>query len=265
MKFIFQDGFLPDEREKLIPILKEKGVDYSVIKTIYEADLTGGETVIVRGSIEFYKEFNNLFGEYVDIQQTTWSNYLWSKYIQHFIPNYVFNNVYTMWPWHSLSNPYLFSVFLRNHSDRIFIRPNDGEKSFTGTTLRAKWWDKELEAIKSLPGNKGLTDDTLVVMSSFKDISAEARCFMYRDTIIDSSFYTEETVDQTKLSVSSINDFISDLSLKWWPDDFWTLDIAFRGKVPYVLEINSAWSAGWYDCDYKLIVNKILESENESN
>ena len=64
MKFIFQDSFLPDEREKLIPILKEKGIPYSILKTIYEADLIGGETVVVRGSIEFYKSFHNLFGEY---------------------------------------------------------------------------------------------------------------------------------------------------------------------------------------------------------
>ena len=84
MKFIFQDSFLPDEREKLIPILKEKGIPYSILNTIYEADLIGGETVVVRGSIEFYKAFYNLFGEYVNIYEITWGNYLWSKYIQYF-------------------------------------------------------------------------------------------------------------------------------------------------------------------------------------
>lgn len=259
MKFIFQDKFLPEEREKLIPILKEKGIDYSIIKTIYEADLIGGESVVLRSSIEFFKEFSNLFGDFIDLYQTTWNNYAWSRYTQHLDFGYLLNKNYAIWPWHSLSNPCLFSTFFANYSDHIFIRPNDGEKTFTGTTLRAKWWDKELEAIKSLPGNEGLKEDTLVVMSNFKNIAAEARCVMYQNTMLDFSFYTE---DNRSSKLINVGDFISDLNLKWWPDNFWTLDIAFRGAVPYVLEINSAWSAGWYDCNYELIVNKILESEN---
>lgn len=263
MKFIFQDSFLPDEREKLIPILKENGIDYSIIKTTYESDLIGGETIVLRSSIEFFKEFSNLFGDFIDLHHTTWNNYLWSRYTQHFDPYYLLNKKYSIWPWHSLSNPYLISTFLKNYSERVFIRPNDGEKTFTGTTLRAKWWDKELEIIKSLPGNERLTDDTLVVMSDFKDITAEARCVMYQNTMLDFSFYTENTIDKSSLLINSF--VIDDLNLQWWPDDFWTLDIAFRGLVPFVLEINSAWSAGWYDCNYELIVNKILELENESN
>lgn len=262
MKFIFQDKFLPEEREKLIPILKEKGIDYSIIKTIYEADLIGSESVVLRSSIEFFKEFSNLFGDFIELYATTWDNYVWSRYTQYFDPYYLLNKRYSIWPWHSLLNPYLMSNFFYYYSDRVFIRPNDGEKTFTGTTLRAKWWDKELEAIKSLPGNEGIKDDTLVVMSEYKDITAEARCVMYQNTMLDFSFYTE---DNRPSKLMDINDFISDLNLKWWPDNFWTLDIAFRGVVPYILEINSAWSAGWYDCNYELVVNKILELENASS
>jgi len=244
--FILQDKVFGEETDRLIAALEDNGVEYhiGIPNSVY-----AGGYYFVRGSIEFYKEFDSSFGEYCDPESLCLGNYVFSKYSKHFGPR-LLNDDYVILPWWKL---YFSDSYLFPESESLFIRPNSGEKIFTGTTLTKKWWKQELDIIKNLPSTYGLTDETLVVVSTVKEIIAEYRIFMKRDKLIDFSIYEG---DEISMGDAAALRFWAD-SLDFYPDRYYTVDIAKTPKSYKLIEINSGISAGWYDMDYNKIVEEI--------
>jgi hypothetical protein len=166
-------------------------------------------------------------------------------------------------PWHKLYRPYAVdTIKSATASNRFFIRPNSGKKIFTGTTLGYKYFTKELDIIKSLP-DSNINDNDLVVISSEKQIDAEYRLLMHKNTIIDYSCYIEPSYGSVRTDLLDRDFSWLALRIKNFPDCFYTLDICYTEKTPYILELNGASTAGWYDMDYDKIVKYIMGVSNE--
>lgn len=262
MKFIIQENcnFSGDETDRLVAALEKNNAEYRILKDQwFEEGFVGGESVFVRGSTEFCQKFDRMWGEYIDLYGLTIENYTYSKYAET-IDDEMLNSDYIVLPWHKLYKSLDLLKFMFS-SERFFIRPNSGEKLFTGTTLGSKHFTKELDVIKTLPGFCAVDND-LVVVSSAKKIEAEYRLFMYENTVVDySSYVVNEPVHR-----DIQRDFLELASrIKKFPDVFYTLDICYSNGKPYILEINSASSAGWYDMDYNKIVEYICETDRRED
>jgi hypothetical protein len=262
MKFIIQENcnFSGDETDRLVAALEKNNVEYHILKDQwFEEGFVGGESVFVRGSTEFCQKFDRIWGEYIDLYGLTVENYTYIKYTET-IDDEMLNSDYIVLPWHKLYRSLDLLKFVFS-SERFFIRPNSGEKLFTGTTLGSKYFTKELDIIKSLPGFCAVDND-LVVVSSAKKIEAEYRLFMHKNTIVDYSPY--EINEPVNRDIE--RDFLELAPrIKKYPDVFYTLDICYSNGKPYILEINSASSAGWYNMDYNKIVEYICETDRRED
>lgn len=244
MKWVIQDIF-GDETKELCKYIK----DYKVVKyPDIEEGITAGEPLIVRGSIDFVDSF---YKRYLDSSFPCLDEYNCSNYYKYFGPR-LLNDDHIFMPWGllSINKELIHSIF---KTDSLFIRPDSGRKIFTGTTLTKKWWGQELNIIQSLPGNS-VTDNDIVVISTVKHIESEYRVLMYRNEILGYSHYDGQTQRILKTFINLWGQTNS-----FFPDDLYTMDLAWTKDSVKLVELNSFYSSGLYDMDFKHIVERIEE------
>lgn len=238
--WFIQDKIFGEEQEKLEKALKEKGIEYKILSTCLPIS---NSTSIFRGGTKF-----NPNNQYLTIKNYTYSTYT-SMYNRLML-----NCNFIMLPWWALYENYIgiFNCFPK--TDRFFIRPNSGEKIFTGTTLSKKWFIQELNIILDLP-NSSIRSDDLIIISSAKNIKSECRVFISNRKIIDYCFYEGEIIKDEFL-IPFIEKVINLTPVE--PDIFWVLDLAYDENRGWrILEINNGLCAGWYDMNYSLIIDSI--------
>lgn len=243
-----------EETDALVAALEQNDVpfDWDMPDSI-----VGGENIFVRGTLDFVNLFERRFGEYCNNFSINLENYEYCRYSQFYKPLY--NSHFIVFPWHRL--PYSLGLVSKcfPNSDKYFIRPNSGRKIFTGTTLTAKWYDKELDIIKGLPSST-ISDHDMIIIAPFKEIiENEYRVLMYNDTIVDFSIYNE--INEERLTLETIQKFFQQYKLPQGPDLYYTIDITGHNNLTSIeiIEINSCPSAGWYDMDCDKIVKHMLE------
>lgn len=251
MRWVIQDGVFGDETEALKLALDKLNVSCTVGMP---DSVLGGSTVFVRGTTGFINEFTLRFGEYVDVVcSPTMHNYRYDVYAKHYLSR-LLNSSFAIYPWWYLKGlDFILSP--------IFVLPLVGDKIFTGTTVGTKYYHKELEVIENLPSTCGLTDETLVVLSSDKsqDILCECRLIMRGNKCLAWDFYNETE----RLAPIDPKDFF-DVELiqqwfTWTPDEFFVADVALTPDGWKLVEINGLASAGWYDISPTPIIQAIEE------
>jgi hypothetical protein len=249
MRVVLQDKVFGDEQDRLISVLEELGVQYSIG---YPDSIVGDERVFCRGTIDFIEGFNRKFyGYYSPVGDLTLENYQYNVYAKHYL-DVLLNSGFSIYPWWYLKNLQPLT--------RLFVRPLSGRKIFTGTTVGEKFFKKELEIIEGLPSTAGLTDETLVVISTYSEILAEYRLLMNRDTFLGWSEYTETG---RWLPHGDLTEILT--WFKWFPDEYYTADVALTPEGWKLVELNSLASAGWYDIDPSPVITSMLEKHNDRN
>jgi hypothetical protein len=164
-----------------------------------------------------------------------------------------------------INSDYLFmplSEFLRRNTeffdyfgDEIFIRPNSGNKSFTGNILTRSRISYEIKSLSRVP-----LDDQMVILSSKKEIGQEYRLFVFDDKIVAGSQYHENGYLLTLPEVPPhIMAYAQDV-VKVAIFGNYVLDIGVVGDKIGVVEINSVTCSGMYDCDVGAIVDAAIHS-----
>lgn len=252
MHWIIQDGVFGDETAELIKHTKS----YQLMKDcVYEFD--GRGPFIIRGTTKFIRETYNRWAEYCKMPGLLHlDNYQCSNYYLEIPEEKLLNSDFLLLPWWKLKRS-RYNVFEYLNADRLFIRPNSGEKLFTGTTIGHKWFKKELEIIEGLPSSNFDQQD-LVLVSSFKDVWNECRFLMQKNNIISFSPYGDWETDENIEDFSIVNIY-GDLvaSNRYYPDSFYTIDVCMTPGGPQIIELNSFVSAGLYEMDYSLVVKAV--------
>lgn len=261
IEWILEENCFGGEQADLISAALDAGhkINFDIPDSIDHTDFR-----IIRGSTDFVDRYSAIFLEFDPF--CICSNLKFYDCTHYYTKNNydkLLNSDCVWIPWKNL-NEDLFDFF---KTDRLFIRPNSGKKIFTGTTVGYKWFDKELEVIQSLPSTKGLTPETLVLVSSCKDIVKEARFLVGPDGIIDGSWYNG---DGNNLELKQMSDFANEFSFNkividpstggfvW--EDFFTIDVAQTEKFGLqVVEINSFSSSGLYNMHTPTIIKNIEE------
>lgn len=253
MLWVIQEDW--EELSQLEAALKANNTSYCIG---FPDSIIGGETIIPRGSMEFVKALENKYGEYSNMVSWTPQNYECSYYYTQLQIEKLLNGRCAFLPWKHLETygDKLFNLF----GDRLFIRPNDGYKTFTGTTVGRKYFFRELEIIKNLPSSN-INPETLVLISSGqKLLYNEYRFLMLGRKIASYSSYSSHH-NQTDAGVSEKDLFSFVESLDYSPDWCYTVDVCLHDDELKVVEYNSGVCAGWYDMDYDKIIKEFNKHE----
>jgi hypothetical protein len=152
----------------------------------------------------------------------------------------------------------------------VFIRPDAGDKPFTGQVftkedIEGKLWQISTEDMKP---------EDLILLSSDKSrrLNREWRVVCSKGKVITGSRYkTAGIVDYRRELPDDVKAFTETvIATEWQPDPIYVVDIcSMTDGTLYLLEIGSFNVAGLYHCDFDLIVeaveNLVCEEENEAS
>lgn len=246
------DVFDKYENDKLITSILKAGskVDLVDSKTkpftsefnnVYDKD----NFYIFRGSLENKKYLDLTPDFFMNVlEDLSW--YDWSNYAPQ---EDVLNSDYIIIPAGSVkkSKELICDTF---PGDELFIKPNDGCKLFAGTTLKKKWFEKEIDIIFG-NARRSINHNDLIVFSSFKKIENEVRVVMIEKEPITYGLYDIADSDWVKHIVDS-------LVINNTPNFIYTVDLCLASGM--IVEINSFACAGLYPgTDYDVLVERINE------
>ena len=165
------------------------------------------------------------------------------KIIQKLVPNYGFGS--------------------RGMENKIFIRPSNGYKSFTGQVISLDNLENEINTLKN--SYDGIDTETLVLLSNTQELEEEYRFFVIDGKVVTGSMY----MDTNNRSIfkgyydKPVNDgeafdFAIEMSKLHTPDKAFTIDVCITKEGEYkLLEINSFNCASMYGADYDKIVEAV--------
>jgi hypothetical protein len=249
-----KDNFSKDFYEAI----KRNGHHLEVVNPEYfngPVDYSVKNDVIFHGSILLSRIGKEKRPNWTPFSWLTQENYLCSKYYPYF-SDILFNNKHCFIHLKQLKEDKFFYYGVFGKQAFIFMRPNDGEKSFQSQLIDLQDFDRYYESEKF--GNP----NNLVVISTPKNIRGEYRFIVSKDGIISHSTYMYQG-QLTKIpSVPSRakNLCLEVLKRGYFPDKVFCVDVVEDNDgVFWLMELNSFSSCGLYACDKDKIVKKISE------
>ena len=213
--------------------------------------------VIFQGSIQLFRKLKTEL-TLTPLGWMTDQNYLCSRYYPHF-QKFLFNDrhVFTTVAGLKHNKWWFYSSFGKEAI--IYVRPDGGDKTFTGQLLDLqdfdKFWNNKVVC--------NVSDEDLVIVSTPKNVIGEWR-FIVTDQkeILGTSLYNYQGqrtyVPSAPEKATALCKQILDVG--WHPDPVFTIDICEDSDQNYwLMEINSFTSAGTYAAPKVSIVKRVSE------
>lgn len=144
-----------------------------------------------------------------------------------------------------------------NFTGTKFIRPVDDLKLFAGGVVHADKFNEWKENV--LRYDDGMVNsNTLVVVSSPREIYAEFRCFVINGHVVTASQYKRgDRVISSEIVDDRIIEYAQKMVDRWQPDVGFVIDIADTRDGLKVIEINNLNSSGFYKINLAKLVTAI--------
>lgn len=139
-------------------------------------------------------------------------------------------------------------------SGDVFIRPNSGEKQFTGQVIQK-------EALRRGILHLGVDPHELVIISPFSKISAEYRFFIHNESIVGCRYLPDESLIIPKYVLDYANYIKFKIQDGYGHYNTFVLDIAVNREEPKILEINSYSSSGFYCIPVEQVFSPLLKGQ----
>lgn len=222
-----------------------------------KGNFNNSDTIMFQGSIGMAQWLLRHRSDWYPLVWLSRENYKCSTYYPKY-RDYLINSDYVLAPIEQLlDNQYLWDLKMGHE---LFIRPDDGLKSFSG-----RLYDLYVsENIKK--DTQGLSGIALI--SSGKNISEEFRIICAKGEIVTGCKYTSTDIMDFETSCPpDVLEYAQTVlkEINWYPDPMFSMDICRSNGDLYVLELNSFSCAGLYDCDLEKIVKKMVEILNETD
>lgn len=260
MKWIIENLQRGNDITGLIEEIRKQGIEALVLDVGNKYALKvlpENEPVVFIGSIQSAAHYKQVLKNCDPVIWYTADNYLCSNYYPYFA-DLLFNDEHSFIPAGCLKNQMWHYYRMYSKEALIYVRPNSGEKTFTGQLLDMKDFGRMFDVWKSY----GLKDNDLVVVSAPKNIKGEWRFICDADgEIIAVSSYKYDGLETLLpgAPLEATEKCMEVLQRPFKPDKFFTVDICLGadGKY-YLLELNSFNSAGMYAADKAKVVNRIM-------
>ena len=209
------------------------------IRNCWIGDLPS-EPFIFRGSLEGLVWFDRMDHPYY-CRMSNIKNYAINEYICGF--DRFLNNDFILLPAGKVkeSKDMLFNLF---GGDRIFIKPNSGNKLFTGTYLSKKWFEKDLNIVYHELSRSDVMLSDLIFLSSYKEVGEETRYVINNDMVLTDLEYPNWLADIAKEC--------------FMDDDYYTIDVA----GDKIVEINCMSCSGLGD-SFETVYRNLFDYYNE--
>jgi len=174
-----------------------------------------------------------------------------------YLGRYLLNgNKYCFLPYGDLirNKEFIFTTF--GEDNAIFIRPDKGDKPFTGKCVYKENFEREIE----IAGFYGFSNNQMVLISTPKNIEKEWRFFVVNKNIITGSLYrvgnNRVALEANDYEAKELAEHVA--SGEYQPDRAWVLDVC-KTKCGnyYVLEVGCFSCSGMYGSDIDKIVDSI--------
>jgi hypothetical protein len=278
-KWLVEANIFEDNTDKLIGILKQKGIDHHVLKYIpFDDDLPNRclkiygpeECVVFYGSLNFGRKLKKL--PWVPGVYLNEKAFECTSYYPNLKGMLLHHHDYWMMPYGDLAE-HKTRIF-KHFGDKVFIRPNSGMKQFVGMICHE---DDFYECVK-LAGSYDVEPDLLTLLSRVYPIEKEWRFIIVDSEPVSGSLYRDWSSPE-KISPGTVTrDYVLMNSHSLWegcddkqalmtayeaakrynPDRCWTMDISKTEFGTYdVLEIGCFSGAGLYGNDLSKVVDAV--------
>lgn len=234
-------------------------IDYNFNTDFPESilELDSNNCILSWGSISFIKKIQNTIKKAncykIPIAYCNFENLKYSTY-SAYIGKHLINEDFQILP---------FGEFIRrNIQNDVFIRPDKGNKSFTGLTIKKENFEHEINCLKKI---QKIEPETLIIITKPKQIIKEFRFIIANREVLTGSEYSweENFIYTNEIDENCLNIAKEIAKNKWQPDIVYTCDVGIyienNIKKYGVVELNSFSCAGLYNANTDIIVNKISE------
>jgi len=244
-------------------ILKKMGFDYHVEKYIPFVNelppipFTENDCVVLYGSIGFVKQqikYNAsrlIPGAYLQEKTMECLGYMPFMDQPELLANH--NHVFTTFKDLIYRKDFFYDIF---NTNKIFIRPNCGLKTFTGLPIHVDDFNSEINSLNKLTS---VIDNTLILVSNCKSITHEYRFFIVnREVVTGSQYKLNDELNIQKGYSDEAYQVAKQMALnKWQPDIAYACDVGIVNGIPKIIELNSFSCSGFYACDIMNLINAI--------
>jgi hypothetical protein len=270
VNWIIEKYLFEEYEDKLIQSIKDCGMNVDIyddtmsrfdnIQDYIKNKYTEQDIIIMHGSLQMGRRMLRTFA-YPGVFLTL-ENYECYNYYGYF-GDHLLNSEYVMMGLNDVlrNTNKVFDIF---GTDKLFIRPSNGYKSFTGQCLSKDTFDEDFNILIKSYG--GLDMNTLVVLAPSKEIEEEYRFIVINGEVISGAQYmdtdtrTEWKAQYDKPCNNRLATFFAKRMVKLYqPDKAYTIDVCKTKEGKYkLIEINSFCCASWYGND----IPKVVEAVN---
>lgn len=179
------------------------------------------------------------------------------------------NSDYMMFPFSAILDRQ--ERFFYDYGDCVFIRPDSGNKPFTGDVFHRGMIEEEIKLVKSYAD---IDEHTMVLVAPFHKIIREWRFIVVEKKIVANCIYKSDILaDSIKNPTESeFTEGARKLAEKaaglYQPDQCFVVDICQTDLDAYphdlhVLELNAFSTSALYDCDAKAVVSAVTKVAEE--
>lgn len=262
VKWLIESTSIPEDVGPLLEALDKQGIEYKELEkhSLYKSSpheiYDPSECVVFFGTLQtaqkLRRESQWIPGVYYNV-----SAYNCDHYYPH-IGDLLLNREYIMLPFGDLLRQKELLYAHLGEDRSIFLRPNRGDKIFTGKVIYKEDFDKEVVSL----GYGQIDPHELVVAARPINLEKEWRfvcvdtevvtgsCYKEHNFVGYQAGYTEEALEIAKQAIS-----------KYRPDPVWVVDVGLtKGGRYAVVEVGCFSCAGLYLCDREAIVKKVSQA-----
>ena len=241
---------------KLIEALTKRSIEYTFVPYLpfgigdYSEYYPDDQFVLCLGSLSFIKRIQR---ERPEWYPNSWCNFktLQCNAFYAHLGKYLLNEDYIFIPVGELLRRKEFLYTNYGIEDFIFMRPNTGDKSFTGGVVAIEDFKHHCGFI-----NDFCSPEDYVIIASPKPIQAEWRFFVGDSQIVTGSQYRYNGVLDSRSDVEEGALVLAQqiANAGYHPNPMYSLDICRSNDQYYLMELGAFSCSGFYACDLDKIV-----------
>ena len=141
--------------------------------------------------------------------------------------------------------------------DTIFVRPDNGRKTFTGQVFQRH---KMMEEMKFLESHSTVLPETVIWVGEAQNIDREYRFWISNGKVVTWSQYSWDksavlSPQDPNAETFKLAKTVAEYS--WQLDRIYTVDIMESGDTIKIVEMNAFSTSGLYNCDVSLLLETV--------
>lgn len=257
VKWLIETTNIPEDCDPLIEALEKYDIEYKLgrreVWLIDDETLNEQSCTIFFGTLDAAK-FLRPIAKWIPGVYYNPTAYN-CQYYYPALGDLLLNRNYMMLPFGELKRQkeLLYEKFGQDRA--VFIRPDRGDKTFTGKLFYKEHFDKDIERV----GYGQIEPHELVVVADPINLVQEWRLICAEGEIITGSSYKKDNLVGSEQGFpQEVQDIAEKAASLYNPDRVWCIDVGkTKGGRYCIVEVGCFSCAGLYACDREIIVKRV--------